>query len=84
MKIKINFSETVKIKGRNCVINWSNEGYYNSIDEAIIALQKLKNKKVIQPRCDKCVHWEAYCGHTDKDGKCPDYKRDPPDGGYYG
>ena len=36
-------------------------------------------------RCHKCVY-ETYCiGSTrDREGKCSDYKRDAPDGGYYG
>lgn len=35
-------------------------------------------------RCRKCVY-EMICDRLkDKDGKCPDYKRDAPDGGYYG
>ena len=33
-------------------------------------------------RCYKCVH-EGECRNFDK-GDCPNYKRDPPDGGYYG
>lgn len=35
-------------------------------------------------RCHKCVN-EYRCSKTmDKEGECPDYKRDAPDGGYYG
>lgn len=35
-------------------------------------------------RCRKCVY-ECYCSKDkDYEGKCPDYKRDAPDGGYYG
>lgn len=40
--------------------------------------------EVTQARCDKCVHIPAYCGHSDFYGNCPKYKRDPPDGGFYG
>lgn len=36
------------------------------------------------PRCDKCVYDFISCRDNDKDGKCKTYKRDPPDGGYYG
>ena len=39
---------------------------------------------VDKSRCDKCVHQPWYCGQTDENGNCPLYKRDPPDGGYYG
>lgn len=39
-------------------------------------------------RCRKCTYElhckRADCCDRDKDGKCPDYKRDAPDGGYYG
>ena len=36
-------------------------------------------------RCHKCVY-ELNCliGDRDSKGKCPHYKRDAPDGGYYG
>lgn len=35
-------------------------------------------------RCNKCVN-EYRCSKTmDKEGKCPLYKRDPKDGGFYG
>ena len=57
-----------------------------SINNAITLLKNLnKNKSVIThlPRCSKCV-WENACNSSDIDGKCTDYKRDPPDGGYYG
>lgn len=37
----------------------------------------------IKSRCHKCVY-ENTCSKNDIDGKCPNYKRDPPDGGYYG
>ena len=34
-------------------------------------------------RCDKCVYEMTCYRNKDKDGRCPDYKRDAPDGGYY-
>lgn len=34
-------------------------------------------------RCQKCVY-EGTCKKMDIAGSCKDYKRDPPDGGYYG
>lgn len=37
-----------------------------------------------QARCDKCVYSWPMCGSNDSLGSCPNYKRDPPDGGYYG
>ena len=62
------------------------EGYFESIDEAIKHLQWLKEQEEppVQPRCDKCAYLRETCGQTDKNGKCWKYKRDPPDGGYYG
>lgn len=40
-------------------------------------------------KCDKCVNFRTQCGGPTRyrPGKCPSgqtYKRDPPDGGYYG
>ena len=89
MKIEISIGETVYVKKFNCPIKetiYKHEGYYDSIDEAIKALQRLKKQEEppIRPRCDKCVYLRETCGQTDKDGKCWKYKRDPPDGGYYG
>ena len=38
----------------------------------------------LTPRCHKCVY-ELRCSKDKDNGrKCPDYKRDAPDGGYYG
>ena len=39
---------------------------------------------VDQSRCGKCVYEVLVCGENDFYGNCPKYKRDPPDGGYYG
>lgn len=64
---------------------FEHEGYYDTIDEAIQNLYRLKIDEVVSKasRCHKCVY-ELNCSSSDKDGNCPDYKRDPPDGGYYG
>lgn len=35
-------------------------------------------------RCWKCVHDMRYCNETDYNGQCLKYKKDPPDGGFYG
>lgn len=37
-----------------------------------------------ETRCHKCVFDVNTCGSSDYFGECPIYKRDPPDGGYYG
>lgn len=34
-------------------------------------------------RCPKCVY-DGFCSSVDINGNCKEYKRDPPDGGYYG
>lgn len=39
---------------------------------------------VNQSRCSKCVYEVVACGENDFYGDCPKYKRDSPDGGYYG
>ena len=39
-------------------------------------------KMIKNSRCYKCVY-EGECRSFDK-GDCKKYKRDPPDGGYYG
>ncbi len=42
-------------------------------------------KALSMSRCDKCVYGGGYnCKGLDLYGKCTKYKRDPPDGGYYG
>ena len=41
-------------------------------------------KKLVKySRCPKCVY-EDTCRSFDNKGDCKKYKRDPPDGGYYG
>ena len=47
-------------------------------DNIIQKFQELMNNC----RCPKCVY-EGTCRAFDK-GQCDKYKRDPPDGGYYG
>ena len=45
------------------------------------------NKRIDNFTCDKCVWQYTECGGPTLDGKCPtgiSFKRDPPDGGYYG
>ena len=41
------------------------------------------NEIITNCRCPKCVY-EGTCKKMDIAGSCKDYKRDPPDGGYYG
>ena len=96
IEISIGFDRTIRIPDMDDGYNvwyvedtetiYEHDGYYDSIDEAIEALQRLKEQEepAVRPRCDKCVYLKETCGQTDKDGKCWKYKRDPPDGGYYG
>ena len=73
---------------------FEHEGYYNTIEEAINALYKLQKQTVLTKieqyvairtlsRCSKCVYTNT-CPNIDINGSCKSYKRDPPDGGYYG
>lgn len=62
-------------------------GYFDTINEAIQTLQNLYRieigKRVKENSlCSKCVFTNT-CWHLGTPD-CPDYKRDPPDGGYYG
>lgn len=64
------------------------EEYLEINDIVIVLEEKLDQllKKLPKPtiRCSKCVYENTGCGHTDFDGNCKKYKRDAPDGGYYG
>lgn len=64
---------------------FEHEAYCDGIDAAIATLQNLKFGKNIN-RCNHCVHFLISCAGAEA-GTCPSgkkYKRDPPDGGYYG
>lgn len=41
-----------------------------------------KNDAINSTRCDKCIHSVGTCGQEPE--SCKRYRRDPPDGGYYG
>lgn len=43
-----------------------------------------KQDGIKEPRCHKCVYEITCKCNRDYDRKCPDYKRDPKDGGFYG
>ena len=63
------------------VDNWPNwkKKFYNECIATSLHAKKLE----LTPRCSKCVY-EGSCSYDDSDGNCPKYKRDPPDGGFYG
>lgn len=50
------------------------------IEECKAQLQIEKLKSIV--RCDKCIYTYPNCGYIPE--FCKSYKRDPPDGGYYG
>ena len=62
---------------RDCV-SWSN------CPGPSIATGCPPEKQYESPRCHKCVYTWPNCGDNDKFGGCKTYKRDPPDGGFYG
>lgn len=43
----------------------------------------INGEKPDKSRCDKCVKWRYCSRNKDRENNCPDYKRDPPDGGSY-
>lgn len=78
---------------------FEHDGYYDSIEEAIARLKTLEQNDKISPQealriykivnCNRCV-WQGYsCSGPIliSEPECPPclkFKRDPPDGGYYG
>lgn len=54
----------------------------HSPEEAGRAMKELSKK--LNSRCCKCVYEMRCSRDKNYEGKCPDYKRDAPDGGYYG
>ena len=67
----------------------SHNGYPVLLDDIIEEMYaKVKECKEFldedQSRCGKCVYEVLVCGENDFYGNCPKYKRDPPDGGFYG
>ena len=63
------------------------EEMYAKVKECVAFLDEEPAESVIpidQSRCGKCVYEVLVCGENDFYGNCPKYKRDPPDGGFYG
>lgn len=63
------------------------EEMYAKVKECIAFLDEEPAEQVVpvdQSRCGKCVYEVLICGENDFYGNCPKYKRDPPDGGFYG
>ena len=64
-------------------INTENPKAYTVKDTSDLIINR---HRFILGECHKCVH-SNYCGPRPYESKCPpgmNYKRDPPDGGYYG
>lgn len=70
-----------------CKYRWNHDSY-----DAATEIERL-NKKIMKmaielmgincSRCHKCIY-ELHCTKDkDNERKCPDYKRNPPDGGFY-
>ncbi len=74
------FSDRMNIYYKAC---FCCENYFNCNEKDNDSFKCHDYKKYI-PRCDKCVFTRGICGHHDIHGECITYKRDPPDGGYYG
>jgi calcineurin-like phosphoesterase family protein len=74
--------------GIDCCYNIALDAHNNlpvSLDQIIADIEAYRMiHPVAQIRCDKCVYEFTNCGDSDSDGQCKKYKRDPPDGGYYG
>jgi calcineurin-like phosphoesterase family protein len=63
------------------------EEMYAKVRECVAFLDEEPAESVVpvdQSRCGKCVYEVLVCGENDFYGNCPKYKRDPPDGGFYG
>lgn len=63
---------------KNCGILDEN---YNIAEEYMDIFIRKVDK---MPRCHKCVYETQCSKDKDNEHKCPKYKRDAPDGGYYG
>ena len=60
------------------------EEIFNVIADATNTVGMSISEEYKEPRCHKCVYTWPSCGDHDGFGKCKTYKRDPPDGGFYG
>lgn len=63
------------------------EEMYAKVKECVAFLDEAPAESTVpvdQSRCSKCVYEVLVCGENDFYGNCPKYKRDPPDGGFYG
>ena len=54
------------------------------LNEATAIAHWNQRAKIKEPRCRKCVYEMSCSCNRDYENQCPDYKRDAPDGGYYG
>ena len=76
--------------GKECDIQRLCEAKGYSVEEVFYMISTAAHSCVLnealhesKSRCSKCVY-ELHCSQDkDNERKCPDYKRDAPDGGYY-
>lgn len=74
--------------GRNNYATLENLSWNELCDRGVELFQKLKKESIppkkVYPRCNKCVYENTCIGGMDNENECLYYKRDAPDGGYYG
>lgn len=78
--------EIMKAEVRKCIDMLGKDNV--ETDEPNISSEEYlsKNQVLTLSRCHKCAH-ESYCkgrGFNDMTGTCSSYKKDSPDGGFYG
>ena len=74
--IDLNISEWQCSECNYRVERWNNTPYCPNCNAKMDGKTNINNT-----RCNKCIN-ETHCSRHRVD--CPDYKRDAPDGGYYG
>lgn len=73
----------IEISTGNNYGDFEHYAYCDSIDDAIATLKSLKFTKITN-RCNHCFHFLLSCAGAETCPSGKKYKRDPPDGGYYG
>ena len=88
LKVLIDKIENIENVDEKQVENMENMSDEDRMHKMMVAAKQqmllYKATHESKPRCHKCVY-EATCSKDkDAENKCPDYKRDAKDGGYYG
>ena len=81
----VNYQVASKIE-RFCYEHWHSNvyDYLSQIDTIADFVEDILSAMKDTSRCNKCVNYTACSRDKDREGNCKDYKRDAPDGGYYG